>query len=56
MTLLSTVIPLENVSVIDPGAFVISLVMISGAVALASYGPARRAVRIDPSSMLRADA
>lgn len=56
MKLLSTVIRLENVSVIDPGAFVISLVMISGAVALASYGPARRAVRIDPSSMLRADA
>jgi hypothetical protein len=55
MKLLSTVITLENVSVIDPGAFVVSLVLIAVAMALASYGPARRAARIDPSSMLRAD-
>jgi predicted permease len=56
MKLLSTVIRLENVSVIDPWAFLISVVLIAAAVAVASYGPARRAVRIDPSSMLRADA
>jgi len=55
MKFLSTVITLENVSVIDPGAFAVSFVLIAAAVALASYGPARRAGRIDPSSMLRAD-
>jgi predicted permease len=56
MKLLSAVIRLENVSVVDPGAFAVSVVLIAGAVALASYGPARRAARVDPSSMLRADA
>jgi hypothetical protein len=56
MKMLSTVIRLDNVSVIDPGAFAIAVASIAGAVALASYGPARRAVRVDPSSMLRADA
>jgi predicted permease len=55
MKMLSTVIRLENVSVVDPGAFAVSVALIAGAVALASYGPARRAARVDPSSMLRAD-
>jgi putative ABC transport system permease protein len=55
MKLLSTVVRLDNVSVIDPCAFVISSVLIGSAVGLASYGPARRASRIDPSAMLRAD-
>ena len=55
MKLLSTVIRLENVSVIDAGAFAASVVIVAGAVGLASYGPARRASRIDPSSMLRTD-
>jgi predicted permease len=55
MRLLSTVVRLDNVSVIDPGAFAVSVALILGAVALASYGPARRAARVDPSSMLRAD-
>jgi ABC-type lipoprotein release transport system permease subunit len=44
------------VSVLDPAAFAASFVLISVAVALASYGPARRAARVDPSSMLRTDA
>jgi len=56
MNVLSTVIRLENVSVIDPGAFAVSVVAVAAAVALASYGPARRAARIDPSTMMRADA
>ena len=55
MKLLSTVVRLDNVSVIDPGAFVVSIALIAAAVALASYGPARRAVRVDPTVMLRAD-
>jgi predicted permease len=56
MKLLSTVIRLDNVSVLDPVAFLASFVLICLAVVLASYGPARRAARVDPSSMLRADA
>ena len=55
MKLLSTVVRLDNVSVIDPGAFVVSLLLIAAAVALATYGPARRAVRVDPTVMLRSD-
>jgi ABC-type antimicrobial peptide transport system permease subunit len=55
MKLLSTVVRLDNVSVIDPGAFIVSIVLIAAAVALASYGPARRAVRVDPTVMLRSD-
>ena len=55
MKLLSRFVRLSNVSVVDPIAFAASLVLIAGAVALASYGPARRAAGIDPSSMLRAD-
>ena len=55
MKLLSTVVRLDNVSVIDPGAFAVSVALVVGAVALASYGPARRASRVDPSLMLRAD-
>jgi predicted permease len=53
---LSTLIRLDNVSVIDPGAFIAGIVLTIVAVAIASYGPTRRALRIDPSSMLRADA
>jgi ABC-type lipoprotein release transport system permease subunit len=55
MKLLSTVVRLDNVSVIDPGAFGVSVVLIAAAVAVASLGPARRAVRVDPTAMLRAD-
>ena len=56
MKLLSRFVRLANVSVVDPLAFAASVAVIAAAVALASYGPARRAARIDPSSMLRADA
>jgi putative ABC transport system permease protein len=56
MTLLSTVVRLENVSVVDPWAFAISLALVATAVVLAACGPARRAARVDPSAMLRADA
>ncbi len=56
MKLLSRFVRLTHVSVIDPLAFAVSVALIAAAVALASYGPARRAARLDPSSMLRADA
>jgi ABC-type antimicrobial peptide transport system permease subunit len=55
MKILSSVIRLDNVSVIDPVAFAVSVGLIGGAVVIASYGPARRAARVDPSQMLRAD-
>jgi predicted permease len=56
MKLLSRFIRLENVSVVDPGAFAISLALIAVALVLATSGPARRATRVDPSTMFRADA
>ena len=55
MKLLARFVRLANVSVVDPLAFAASVAVIAAAVALASYGPARRAARLDPSSMLRAD-
>jgi predicted permease len=55
MKLASTVIRLDNVSILDPGAFGISLLMIAAAIGIAACGPARRAARVDPSVMLRAD-
>jgi ABC-type antimicrobial peptide transport system permease subunit len=55
MKLLSTVVRLDNVSVVDPGAFIVSVALIGVAVGVASFGPARRAVRVDPTTMLRAD-
>jgi predicted permease len=55
LKLLSTLVRLDNVSVLDARAFIISLLMMLGAIGVASYGPARRAGRVDPSVMLRAD-
>lgn len=55
MKILSRFIRLDNVSVVDPGAFAVAIGLIAFAVALASYGPAKRATRVDPSSMLRID-
>jgi predicted permease len=55
MKALSTVVHLDNVSVVDPGAFVVSMILISLAVVVAAIGPSRRAARVDPSTMLRAD-
>jgi len=56
MKLLSGFVRLENVSVVDAGAFAVAIVLVGGAVALASYGPAKRATRVDPSMMLKGDA
>jgi len=55
MKLLSGVIRLDKVSVVDPGAFATGIVLVSAAVALASYGPARRSTRVDPALILKAD-
>jgi len=55
MKLLSSFVHLDNVSVVDPVAFAASFLLICVAVALASYGPARKAARVDPSTMLRTE-
>ena len=56
MKVLSTFVRLDNVSVLDPAAFVLSVVVITMALGVASVGPARRAARTSPSEMLRDDA
>ena len=56
MKVLSAFVRLDNVSVLDAGAFAIAVVLVASAVALASFGPARRATRVDPSLMLKGDA
>ena len=56
MKVLSTFVTLDNVSVLDPAAFVLSVVVIALALGTASVGPARRAARTSPSEMLRDDA
>ena len=49
---LAAVVPLENVSILDPAAFAAGTASIAAAVA--SFFPSRRATRIDPSHALRA--
>jgi hypothetical protein len=53
MKILSIRVRLDNVSVIDPGAFAVSIALIAAAVAVASYAPARRASSVDPMVALR---
>jgi MacB-like periplasmic core domain/FtsX-like permease family len=53
MKILSTFVRLDNVSVVDAGAFVAGIALVSMAVALASYAPARRAARMDPAEVLK---
>jgi len=55
MNLLNSFVHLDNVSVVDPVVFAASFVLICIAVTLASCGPARKAARVDPSSMLRTE-
>ena len=54
--ILSSLIQLRNVSFVDYGAFAIGFLLVILAVAIATYWPARRATRVDPSVTLRVDA
>ena len=56
LKLLSAFVRMENVSVVDAGAFAVGLGLVAAAVAVASYGPARRAAVVDPAVVLRSDA
>ena len=55
MEFLSSIIRLEEVSVLDPAAFAAGVALVTIAVALASYGPARRATHLDPASILKSE-
>jgi predicted permease len=52
---LNAIIPLENISILDAGAFATGAAILAIAAAVATYYPARRATRIDPSDALRAE-
>ena len=56
MKALSAAVQLRQVSLLDYVAFAAGLFVIAAAAALASYYPARRAIRVSPASTLRADA
>jgi predicted permease len=56
LKLLSTVVPLDQVTFLDGWSFAIALALIALAGGLATWMPARRASRVDPAHTLRADA
>jgi putative ABC transport system permease protein len=53
---LRAVVRLDNVSLVDAGAFAAGITIVAAATAVASYLPARRAAQIEPAQTLRADA
>ena len=53
---LSTVVTLEEVSLLNAAPFAGALVLVLTATALAAFQPARRAARVDPAETLRAEA
>ena len=56
LAVLAAIVPLENVSILDVGAFAAGTAIIALAAAVAAFFPSRKAARIDPSEALRADA
>jgi putative ABC transport system permease protein len=54
--ILAAIVPLQNVSILNPGAFTVGTAIVGLSAALAALFPSRKATRIDPSHSLRADA
>jgi predicted permease len=53
---LSSVVTLQEISLLNAAPFGAALVLVLAATALAAYQPARRATRVDPAETLRAEA
>lgn len=53
LSILKALLRLDNVSVLDAGAFATSVALIGAAAGIATYYPARRASHIDPASGTR---
>jgi predicted permease len=52
---LAAIVPLENVSILNTGAFAAGTAVVALAATVAAFFPSRRATRIDPLHSLRAD-
>lgn len=52
---LAAIVPLHNVSILNPAAFSVGTAVVAVASALAALFPSRKATRVDPSHSLRAD-
>ncbi len=55
LAVLAWIVPLQNVSILNPGAFTAGTLVVALAATVAAFFPSRRATRIDPSHSLRAD-
>jgi len=53
---LASVVQLRAISLLNPVPFVVAVLVVAAATALAAYSPSRRATRIDPAETLRAEA
>ena len=55
LAVLASIVPLQNVSILNPGAFTAGTLVVALAATVAAFFPSRKATRIDPSHSLRAD-
>ena len=53
--ILAAIVPLQNVSILNPVAFVVGTALVAVAAALAAVFPSRAATRIDPAHSLRSE-
>ena len=52
---LAAIVPLQNVSILNPAAFTVGTAVVAIAAAVAAFFPSRLATRIDPASSLRSE-